>query len=63
MISGVDIDDWNDEDYLKVMEDIPPEKRKVKISEVDDTLVLSLENLITEYGKSLHKKFKKFYNL
>lgn len=63
MISGVDIDDWKDEDYLKVIEEIPPEKRKVTISEVNEELVLHMEQLFTEYGKGLHKKFKKFYNL
>jgi hypothetical protein len=63
MISETDIEDWDNDTYLKVVEDIPEEDRKVSFKEVGEDLVLDLELFMVSYGKALHTVFKKHYNL
>lgn len=63
MISGVDIKDWDNEEYLKVFEDVPEEDRKVTYTEAGGEMVLNLKLFMVSYGKALHTAFKKHYNL
>lgn len=58
MISQVDIDDWTDDDFIDVVEDIPEQDRKVEIKADGDESVIDLKRLIVAYGRALHTRFK-----
>jgi hypothetical protein len=63
MISGVDIEDWKDDEFLNATEEIPEKDKKITFTEVNNEIVLDLSRYMISYGKVLHERFKKFYNL
>jgi hypothetical protein len=60
MISQVDIDDWTDEDFAKVVDEIP-EASKAIIFKEEPTgeVVMDLSKFLTAYGRALHEMFKR----
>jgi hypothetical protein len=58
MISQIDIDDWKDEDYLNIFDEIPEESKKIKIVEENDDIVLDFKDFVVAYGKALHQHLR-----
>lgn len=58
MISQTDIDDWKDEDFVAVVDDIPEDKQKFKFEETEEGVVLDMKDFLSAYGRALYARFK-----
>lgn len=64
MISGVDIDDWKDSDFIQVVDDIPADKQKFEFTEGEDgQVVLDMKDFLAAYGRALYARFKLTVNV
>jgi hypothetical protein len=60
MISQLDIDHWTDEDFSKVVDEIPEaDKTFIFREESDGEIVMDMGKFLTAYGRTLHKLFKR----
>jgi hypothetical protein len=64
MISGVDIEDWKDADFIQVVDDIPSDKQKFEFKEDENgQMVLDMKDFLAAYGRALYARFKLTVNV
>lgn len=64
MISQVDIDDWKDEDFIAVVDEVPEEKQKFEFKETETgEMILDMKDFLAAYGRALYARFKMSVNI
>lgn len=59
MISQVDIDDWTDEQFIEVVDEVPEEKQKFEFKETETgEMILDMKDFLAAYGRALYARFK-----
>ena len=61
MISQHDMDDWTDQDYLDIVDDMPESAKNITIREEGDEAVIEFKDFLIAYGQALHRKFSLKY--
>lgn len=57
MLSGIDIRDWTEDDFTKIVSDLPEDQKKVSFNyDEGGDAVLDLRNFINAFGHALVAK-------